>query len=624
MRTSVPAVLTVAIACFVSGCGEDFSDEAFGVLDLAPIYGDAASRVDPTEGVPQEILVSGGFLNGDSAEYYDFGMVAFKSDANGTPLAASVRPMYFFFGSDDAPLFSPPVREARDVGDVMRGGRQVLNPNPRDFCADVPLAERAQNPCTERNRLEKLKPYPTRLRDLLIDPVRGSADYQRPIVDVTPADLRPGASQYTGFWEIVEITAPRGYQPDSIKHADTLRRAIADGKFKQRRTGKVIDCPMLDERTYVVTGVTDRPIPRPRIELWYRRKLASCYLMHGWETLGNDQRQLFFANSDNDRVDTFDVDRLSVGEGTRAASELQVPLSRAYVPTIYTYDGIGNPPDLTYVADNLLTDAKPRHFRSDPPGYSPIRWMFNLPSPPDYEGPYEYQSKALKSVSQVDQTIVLPQRSRGASGGLVVKNLGLRGTFAKCGYPELTDRLNEYTGEHPCGRLLPNPDNPAQQIVDSKGDPKCNALGLECNKFSCNCDLPFVGYGQVCGPASAQCGFEKDPLSDQGFFCFPPWGGFCHLRCDARADKNLYVDENMGKKPTEFIDSRCKELPGYQCLALGSRLGICLKFCDQNIDDLNQCSAVTPVDSKPTDIGVGQTCQDWGVQVCTWPENYNQ
>ena len=43
---------------------------------------------------------------------------------------------------------------------------------------------------------------------------------------------------------------------DAIKHLGTLRRAIDGKSVTARPTGKVINCPMVDERTYVPRGVT--------------------------------------------------------------------------------------------------------------------------------------------------------------------------------------------------------------------------------------------------------------------------------------------------------------------------------------------------------------------------------
>ena len=57
---------------------------------------------------------------------------------------------------------------------------------------------------------------------------------------------------------------------------------------------------MVDDRTFVTPSPMAvrmkadpaRPevqpfyVPHPRVEIWYRTKLGSCYLANGWETLG--------------------------------------------------------------------------------------------------------------------------------------------------------------------------------------------------------------------------------------------------------------------------------------------------------------------------------------------------
>jgi hypothetical protein len=157
-------------------------------------------------------------------------------------------------------------------------------------------------------------------------------------------------------------------------------------------------------------------------------------------------------------------------------------------------------------------------------------------------------------------------------------------------------------------------------IVDARGDQACEAEGLECNKDTCFCDAPFVGYGQVCGPGIAQCNPEGDSFSAKGYTCLFPFGGYCYMRCEP-GDPNTLAAENMGKKATEFVDSRCKSIPGYRCLGYLDA-GICLKLCDSNVSDVNQCAASTMVGMETRDINQGQTCQNLGIEVCSWPDGF--
>ena len=598
-----PFLFVAACAAALGGCKQEFSDQAFGVLDLASVY-DGGSSQDPSSGVPQQIDPTLGFVDGKKAEYYDFGVIPVKRDpVTNEPRAALVQPMYFFFNAAGQPLFSTPARETRNGTDWMKGGKGVLNPNPRDYCAGV---SGDQTACMKLNDAEKKKPYAVRTRDPWIDPQRQVADYQRPIVDVSPADRSSSATvnQYTGLWEIVAVTVTdSSYVPDAIKHAATLQRAVDHGHASMRSTGKVINCPIIDERTLVTRGVADPTTPRPVIELWYRRQLAFCFLANGWETLGNDKNQLFFGDpgSDEQRVDTFDVDRIVVGQaGDPKGTRLVVPISKAYVPVIETSDQSGNLPVRTGVVENLLTRGIPKHFRNNPPGYSPIRWMWNFTVSNDYV------SGNLTSVDQLDPSV--------ADTTGQVRNIALRGLQIPCGYAKDPKFNNQ------CGREVKDPMDPAMMILDPTGDPVCTKLGLECNPDSCFCDAPFVGYAQPCGPAIAQCSHKADALSPNGYTCLFPSGGNCYIRCNPR-DRNDHATDNMGKKPVEQLDSRCGSVPGYHCFGYLDA-GICLKSCDTESSDVNQCASSTMAGAMTQDLGKGQICQDFGVEVCSWPDGY--
>jgi hypothetical protein len=597
-----PLVLVAACAAVVAGCKEEFVDQQFGVLDLASVY-DGGTTSNPAAGVPDQINPQTGYVDGEQAQYYDFGSIPVKRNPlTNEPLSAGVNPMYFFFDTSGHPLFSRPVRETRDGTDWMRGGVGVVNPNPKDYCLDPDKTD-----CKKNNDAEKKKPYGVRARNPLPDKARGgSTDYQRPLVDVSPGDQ----SDYTGLWEIYEVIVADGYAPDSIKHKATMDRAVAAGKMVVRSTQKVINCPMIDERTLVTRGVTDRATPHPRIELWYRRQLTFCFLANGWETIGtgaDPDVALIPANSDGQRVDTFDVDRLAIGDGSVKQMRLVVPISRAYVPTVLTSDQANPDNTVTPIADNVLTRGRPRRTPGEVSGYTPIRWMWDLQVGADYV------QGGLTSVDDIDLT--------NADTRLRVRNLPMRGVALKCGWPpDLTHvpdmRRPNY---HRCGHLVHDPAG-GPDILDATADEVCTKLGLECNSDTCYCDAPFVGYGQVCGPGVAQCNPKGDAFNAKGYTCLFPFGGYCYMRCDPK-ELNERAAENMGKKATEYVDTRCKSLPGYRCLGyLGA--GICLRVCDSNVSDPKQCSATTPVDMMDKDIGAGQTCQDLGVEVCSWPDGY--
>lgn len=590
---SLWALMTVA-GSTASACSNTYNDEAFGVLDLP--------GTPPTQVLPED-----GFEGTGRAEYYNLGAVATLQNAFGEPISARVNPMYFFFTPDGKPLLAPVVRETRTRQDFITGGQDVVSIDPKDFCA-VQGADPVS--CKALNDRQLDRPYSVRFRESLIDVARGSADYQRPIVDVAPTDLTGVRGIYSGVWEIVEVTVPADYTPDAVKHLKTLKKALDEGDFKERRTGKAINCPFIDERTQVSQGVADAATPRPRMEIWYRNKLAFCFLADGWATLGDAAGVRYPANSDAQRLDIFDVARVGAGEGRAQENLLVVPVGKAFVPTRVTID---NPDKITQsrvrVGGQILTSGRPRRTPADPPGYTPIRWLWDI----NVRG--EYKEDSLNDVAKLDQD--------GQTQPLdptVAVNLPSRGIKVPCSYkkqPYLEFGLKvEWCGVVRSDDVRPDP----------SGDPTCTALGLECDKRTCVCDSPPVTYGQRCGVGIARCNEEKDGFSDKGYRCFPRTVGFCYLACDV-SKPNMLESQNRGREPKDFVDSRCKELPGYSCF---TGLATCLRFCDESILDtesMKQCRAVVDVNvdgmATPKDIGVGQQCQNFGVQICSWPDDYS-
>lgn len=592
-------------------CDEEFADTAFGALELETVFPGGTPR-NPTAGLPDSIDPQGGFERGARAEYYDFGPVTTQvSTETGAPTAARVYPMYFFFTPEGHPLLGPALRERRDGTDHIRGGHEVRDPNPKDFCngpdgAPIPGVDPVA--CRALNDAAKRRPYAIRYREVVVDPLRQSSDFQRPIVDKTPAD-QGGLAPYTGLWEIVEVTVPSGYRPDAIKHKKTLDRAIASGRFRARPTGKVINCPIVDERTATPPGVTARDGFHPRIELWYRRKLTFCFLANGWPTLGTPDGRPYPANSDAQRLDTFDVSRSTVGSGKTQQSVLLVPVGRAYEPSVLTSDN-QNRFNRTRVANQIVASGRPRRTPADPPGYTPIRWMWDVL----IEGTFVPDS--FQDESQISAFQAVPRRPH---------NLPTRGIAVPCSYPKVP-RLGEPFPEQ-CGIVRNRPQGGT--FVDPGGDPACEALGLACNKNTCFCDNPPVGYGQRCGLSLARCDEQEHPLSRQGFTCFPRRLGFCYLACDP-TDRNRLAPQNLGREPPEFVDSRCGGRPGYVCFPQGLR-GICLKFCDEtrlDSDTFKQCRVTEETTDAATglprtlDLGQGQLCQNFGVQICAWPDDF--
>ncbi|MDZ4697458.1 MAG: hypothetical protein SGI86_20145 [Deltaproteobacteria bacterium] len=610
-RASLPAAVRPAVVGLIAtstlifaACDEKYHDEAFGVLELE-MGGEGRAR---TASIPTSIDPQKGWEKDQQAEYYDFGPVAtFVSGETGFPTAARVNAMYFFFTKDGRPLMAPPLREKRDGTDHIRGGHDVRNINPKDFCA-VGGADPVG--CTALNTEARKRPYADRFREFVSDPLRdGSRDYQRPLVDVTPSDN--GAALYTGLWEVMAVFVPNDYDPDAVKHKKTLDRAVAAGDFKLESTNRVINCPLLDERTDVPPGVTDRATFHPLMEVWYRRKLSFCYLANGWQTLGGDKGNRYTASEVKTMgINTFDISRTSVGSGKAEKQILVVPVGKAYVPNVF-FSNNQNGFSETRIGNQVLATGRPGE-----PGYTPIRWMWDV----IVQG--EFVRDAFRDESELDADQLFPRSP------VVVHNLATRGVAVPCSLPSLLQTVRGREVEQ-CGVKKTDPQGGLQGIIDASGDPACAKLGLECNKDTCFCDNPPVLFGQRCGFSVARCSEEKDEISEKGYTCFPSRLGFCYVGCDPR-EKNTLAKQNEGREPQDFVDSRCGSRAGYSCFSVGAR-GICLKFCDENVLDTEtykQCKANAEVTNPRTnlletiDLGQGQMCQNFGVQICAWPDDF--
>ncbi len=491
-----PGVLPVAAVLLalsaLAGCGSDWPvDNQAGFIDLVPFFRAAAMAADPTVNLPRNLAPTRGWVAGTRVEAVDFGAVTVprKFDAKGSALripdTARVFPMYFFFDTAGRPMFSKPSYDSRTGVWFMRGGHNPKAASPID-----PPAEEPRRTAYYGN-INLVRP-----RLVLFDTDRGSSDFQSPIIDTLLDD-----PNYTGLWEIIEVTVTAGgYTPDSIKSVSSINAAAADGRLSLRRTGKVINCPIVDERTFVTTSSMNNAVPHPRIDFWYRRMYGSCYLANGWETIGEtidetqpptnpDNLRLFQAGVDIDnRVDTFDVLRTTLGSGTAQAQAIAVPVARLFVPTLVvpTNNQSGDLQRIRYTNDDL-TLALPRHKATDPGGYSPIVWVYDLnvrQDPPFVPGTYRDYA-TLDPLSTV---------ARDGDTTVVTRNYALVAAATKCVSDAdcqfglqcnpLPD-VNIATTDPPSGQNL------ADVVIAREGGPRC--------------DVPVSTFGGYCSPGVARC-----------------------------------------------------------------------------------------------------------------------
>jgi hypothetical protein len=639
------------------GCGEDeLSDEAYGFLDLAPYFFDGSTPNAPTAGLPKNLSPQRGWMGNRRAEYYDFGLVNIvrKRSDNKIPDYAVVNPMYFFYKENGEPLFSKPIYEERTGLWHIRGGRNVRNPNP------LPNAN-------------KKIPYSVRQRDQL-------GDFQRPIID----RINQNTSEYTGLWEIVEVTVPPGYVPDAIKHAETLQKGVDAGTFRLNPTQVVINCPLVDDRTYVTPSAMAYGNPTPRIEVWYRTKMGSCYLVNGFESLGfleNDEPQLYPAGS-VDRLDTFDVTRYTIGEGNGAVTTVVAPVGFVYIPRVRVLgqDPAAGELDIRY-ANEALSDALPRRSYMDPPGYKPIRWLWDITVPQD--PPFE--PGTFKALDGIDPARLIKR------GGDVpfTRNYPIIGVARDC------------TTNDQCNGISANPKisytcnkNPALDLALNDAPPGLKAEDLiRIREGGPRCDVRAVGLGEACAPGISRCepmvakadptvanfpeskgnpkflddyipstyteamwkegvpppavpGVMKEAKVLGGYSCHPFPTGYCHFRCDgdlSAGGTGRYVQKEVNfevgpqRTPTKELvrfnlDARCGDLPGYSCLNPNqprnnpTRNRVCLRTCNTNRPETwNQQVCNSPVETEIApgvgygDIAKGTTCLNRNnVTGCIW------
>lgn len=469
-------------ALLIAGCGEDLVDGDFGGVDLEAFLQDAGQI--PTYQSREA------FLDGARVQLYDFGWAAAARDTPNeetrarfsldeevrVPKVAPVNPMYFFFDSRGNPMFSAPILEAKTGYYTMPGGKAVRNPNP---ATDAPR--------------EKLA-YPVRKRDLLIDPNRNVADYQRPVIDVIIDRDEPLLRQdYSGLWEVVTVVAPSGYEPDAIKSWETLEKGWdrANGDFELKQTGHVINCPLIDSRSIVIPTVdaydtSQTRNPQPLIELWYRRKRVDCYLVNGWPSLGRttpgaegrDSYELYKTTLDPNGVDderftVLDTDQFTLGEGTAARRQVVAPIGQIFIPRLRARS------ESFYLDYFFTAGAKPKRIKGDPPGYRPIRWWWNI-DVTDFGREVADRfildpDVGFQNISKVDDSRLSP-RTEPREG--VVMNLPLGGGRIDC----------------------------SQATQDN--DP-CRALGLVCALLQGGrvpaCEPKRVRWGEYCAPTVASC-----------------------------------------------------------------------------------------------------------------------
>jgi hypothetical protein len=578
----------ITAAAFLSmallGCQEEeLVDEAYGVVDLHPLYTPlntftsnvAAERLG---GVPAALTPTAALSDGVSADYYDFGLnvgavTTPQRIGSGTamvnvPSYVRVFPMYFFFDSRGNPLFSTAVRDDRSNKWFMNGGDPTLSPNQADDA-------------------DRGVPFSLRKKQVVRDSRRNSIAHQRPIINFGPGGFSGGTGSdratYGGVWEVVEVRVSDDYKPDSIKSFSTLEEAVSRGKAALNATGKVINCPLVDERTNVQRSIADFNEPMPMVQYWYRRKLGTCLLVNGWRTLAKDGNPDELIRQGDERLQTFDTAEIEMQSELQVTKQLTVPARRLIQPVVLGRTALeanqNRPP---------IDDLKPRKSDADPPGYSPIRYVLHLPImqpplPPETMPPTPATPLVVPTKVPTDTTEKMEMEMKLTLIGVAAppaRNMPQVGSQVSCGPKMGTGATATCSNAGACPE------------------------GLECNADTCMCDVKAVGYGELCAPAMARC--RTTPANDtdkmiapNGYVCHAGPRGFCLPKCNS-----TMANVNCG-------------LPGFECVARMGEMpanSVCIRKCKvRESDAANREVCQSPANIKTegdVDIAEGLRCQN--------------
>jgi hypothetical protein len=368
---------------------------------------------------------------------------------------------------------------------------------------------------------------------------------QGPIVDTLPD--RP---DYSPFFEIVEVTAPGGYRENDVKSLATLE----ERGMTTRRTGRVVNCPIVTHDRDLADGVTARGVPFPTIQVWYGRLEAFCLAL--------------------DR--TWDV--LQSRDGGFAADRI-VPMDVVY-PVVDLFGGddpvdedTGIRTDLVLAAGDLLANRLFPAIEGD--AYSPVARIRYHVVPGDYRYGDLDQFGDAPADGWLDEESWLPE---GTSPHY--RNLSYRGTVPACD----TDDDCSDTGDLSCN------------LEFGIRDPIDPALpGF--------CDTPPAGFGELCGPGIARCDSFGGPINGApgmipDLICIrvrTSQTRFCYNSCDADVED---TDDS------EDRDSRCGSIKDYVCYGLTRARppdGLCIQRCNSLATTTleEQCRPLGPYTDPP-------------------------
>lgn len=183
-----------------------------------------------------------------------------------------------------------------------------------------------------------------------------SLDEQQPIVDVLP--LQAG---YSDFFEIILVTPPTNYKPNTIKSRATLLRS----EYELTRTGNIINCPLVGPNTTLAQPNGNVLATYRTIQLWYRKKITHCITMEGAKALFPSDGAL--------------APKIFTTPITDERNEYRVAASEAYTMLAKAFSG-GDQASNIEVPQNDIFKYGPNSQE-----YSPLVKVWNVTVPSDYQ-----------------------------------------------------------------------------------------------------------------------------------------------------------------------------------------------------------------------------------------------
>ena len=135
-----------------------------------------------------------------------------------------------------AALVAPQAGAQGEEKTLVAGWFQDREVQYYDFGTNTPLAA---------NNTVPTQPIWVFIHGMNADGTPDFVEGQHNIVDVVPGE--PG---YSDLWQVVMVTVPEDYEPDSIRSAEDVR----DSGFETQTTGMLVNCPIVPEGTTLETG----------------------------------------------------------------------------------------------------------------------------------------------------------------------------------------------------------------------------------------------------------------------------------------------------------------------------------------------------------------------------------